>query len=167
MHHIWIAVNIWRHTTSKVPRMASVNGRETSHRDCDAYARTIQWHTIKHAQDIPSSSYVNLGCAVGYEHGPHIVRLWKLWLPRLIGTGRENYAVLLMYSLMSALIYFKYSPLNVNVEEQFETLKMIWSISYLLLEKKYTERDLVLVFLVFVSCVQIQQLTISAKKLST
>ena len=32
---------------------------------------------------------------------------------------------------------------------------------------KYTERDLVLVFLVFVSCVQTQQLTISAKKPST
>lgn len=37
--------------------------------------------------------YVDLRHAIRYENGPHIVRLWKLWLPRLIGTGRKNYAV--------------------------------------------------------------------------
>ena len=36
--------------------------------------------------------YVDLRCAIRFENGPHIVRLWKLWLPRLIGTGRKNYA---------------------------------------------------------------------------
>ena len=33
--------------------------------------------------------------------------------------------VLLIYSLMSDSIFFKYRQLNVNVEEQFEMLKMI------------------------------------------
>ena len=63
--------------------------------ETDAYTRTIQWHTIQHAQDILHLAflYVDLRCAIRYEHGPHIVRLWKLWLPRLIGTGRKNYAV--------------------------------------------------------------------------
>ena len=37
--------------------------------------------------------YVNLRCAFRFENGPHIVRLWKLWLPRLIGTWWKNYAV--------------------------------------------------------------------------
>ena len=37
--------------------------------------------------------YVDLRNAIKFEDGPHIVRLWKLWLPRLIGTGRNNYAV--------------------------------------------------------------------------
>ena len=37
--------------------------------------------------------YVELRCAIRFENGPHIVRLWKLWLPMLIGTGRKNYAV--------------------------------------------------------------------------
>lgn len=36
--------------------------------------------------------YVDLRNAIRYEDGPHIVRLWKLWLPRFIGTGRKNYA---------------------------------------------------------------------------
>ena len=37
--------------------------------------------------------YVDLRNAIRFEDGPHIVRLWKLWLPRFIGTGRNNYAV--------------------------------------------------------------------------
>lgn len=36
--------------------------------------------------------YIDLRNAIRYEDGPHIVRLWKLWLPRFIGTGRKNYA---------------------------------------------------------------------------
>ena len=36
--------------------------------------------------------YIDLRNAIRYEYGAHIVRLWKLWLPRLIGTGRKNYA---------------------------------------------------------------------------
>ena len=36
--------------------------------------------------------YVDLRDAVRFENGPQIVRLWKLWLPRFIGTGRKNYA---------------------------------------------------------------------------
>ena len=37
--------------------------------------------------------YVDLRNAIRFEDGPHIVRLWKLWLPRMIGTERKNYAV--------------------------------------------------------------------------
>ena len=37
--------------------------------------------------------YMDIRNAIRFEDGPHIVRLWKLWLPRLIGTGRNNYAV--------------------------------------------------------------------------
>lgn len=36
--------------------------------------------------------YVDLRDAIRYENGPHIVRMWKLWLPRFIGSGRKNYA---------------------------------------------------------------------------
>lgn len=36
--------------------------------------------------------YVDLRKAIRYEEGPHIVRMWQLWLPRFIGTGRKNYA---------------------------------------------------------------------------
>ena len=37
--------------------------------------------------------YVDLRNAIRHEHGPHIVRIWKLWLPKFIGTGRTNYSV--------------------------------------------------------------------------
>lgn len=37
--------------------------------------------------------YVDLREAIRYENGPHIVRHWKLWLPRFVGTGRKNYAI--------------------------------------------------------------------------
>lgn len=36
--------------------------------------------------------YIDLRNAIRYEDGVHIVRMWKLWLPRFIGTGRKNYA---------------------------------------------------------------------------
>ena len=37
--------------------------------------------------------YVDLRNAIRHENGPHIIRHYKLWLPRFIGTGRRNYAV--------------------------------------------------------------------------
>ena len=36
--------------------------------------------------------YVDLRDAIRYENGPHIVRQWKIWLPRFVGTGKKNYA---------------------------------------------------------------------------
>ena len=36
--------------------------------------------------------YIDLRDAIRYEDGPHIIRLWKLWLPRFIATGEKNYA---------------------------------------------------------------------------
>ena len=35
--------------------------------------------------------YLNLRTAIRWEDGPTIVRHWKLWLPRFIGTGCKNY----------------------------------------------------------------------------
>jgi hypothetical protein len=46
-----------------------------------------------------SFQYVDLRNAIRHENGPHIMRLWKLWLPRLIGTGRENYATKCVYMI--------------------------------------------------------------------
>lgn len=37
--------------------------------------------------------YLDLRNAIRFEDGPHIVRHYKLWLPKFIGTGRRNYAV--------------------------------------------------------------------------
>ena len=37
--------------------------------------------------------YVDLRNAIRFEDGPQVVRHYKLWLPRFIGTGRKNYAV--------------------------------------------------------------------------
>lgn len=37
--------------------------------------------------------YIDLRNAIRFEDGPHVVRHYKLWLPRFIGTGRRNYAV--------------------------------------------------------------------------
>lgn len=37
--------------------------------------------------------YIDLRNSIRYEDGPHVVRHYKLWLPRFIGTGRRNYAV--------------------------------------------------------------------------
>lgn len=36
--------------------------------------------------------YVDLRNAIRHENGPQIVRHWKMWLPRFIGTGMKNYA---------------------------------------------------------------------------
>ena len=37
--------------------------------------------------------YVDLRNAIQWENGPHIIRHWKWWLPRFLGTGCKNYAV--------------------------------------------------------------------------
>jgi len=37
--------------------------------------------------------YIDLRNAIRWEDGVHIIRHWKLWLPRLAGTGCKNYAV--------------------------------------------------------------------------
>ena len=36
--------------------------------------------------------YVDLREAIRWEDGPQIVRHWKWWIPRFIGTGKKNYA---------------------------------------------------------------------------
>ena len=36
--------------------------------------------------------YVDLRRAIRWEDGAHIIRHWKLWLPRFVGTGCKNYA---------------------------------------------------------------------------
>lgn len=36
--------------------------------------------------------YIDLRRAIRWEDGPHIIRHWKMWLPRFIGTGCKNYA---------------------------------------------------------------------------
>lgn len=36
--------------------------------------------------------YIDLRQAIRWEDGPHIIRHWKLWLPRFIATGCKNYA---------------------------------------------------------------------------
>lgn len=37
--------------------------------------------------------YLDLRNAIGWENGPHIIRHWRIWIPRFIGTGCKNYAV--------------------------------------------------------------------------
>ena len=36
--------------------------------------------------------YIDLRRAIQWEDGPQILRHWKLWIPRFIGTGCKNYA---------------------------------------------------------------------------
>lgn len=36
--------------------------------------------------------YIDLRNAIRWEDGPHIIRHWKLWLPRFVGTGCNNYS---------------------------------------------------------------------------
>ena len=36
--------------------------------------------------------YIDLRNAIRWEDGLHIIRHWKWWLPRFIGTGKKNYA---------------------------------------------------------------------------
>ena len=36
--------------------------------------------------------YSNLRQSIRFENGPHIIRLWKMWLLRFLGTGKKNYS---------------------------------------------------------------------------
>ena len=36
--------------------------------------------------------YLDLRNSIRWENGPQIIRHWKFWLPRFIGTGCKNYA---------------------------------------------------------------------------
>lgn len=36
--------------------------------------------------------YSDLRPAIQFENGPHIMRLWKMWLLRFLGTGKKNYS---------------------------------------------------------------------------
>jgi len=36
--------------------------------------------------------YSDLRQAIRFENGPHIIRLWKMWLVRFLGTGKKNYS---------------------------------------------------------------------------
>ena len=36
--------------------------------------------------------YYDLRQAIRYENGPHIMRLWKMWLLRFLGIGKKNYS---------------------------------------------------------------------------
>ena len=78
----------------KIPCMASINSREASHRDLPMHIPSSDTLYSMHRTLLHTGFlYVDLRHAIRYENGPHIVRLWKLWLPRLIETGRKNYAV--------------------------------------------------------------------------
>ena len=37
--------------------------------------------------------YIDLRYAIRWEDGPQVIRHWKLWLLRFLGTGRKNYSV--------------------------------------------------------------------------
>ena len=37
--------------------------------------------------------YFDLRLAIRFEEGDHIIRHWKWWLPRFLGTGCKNYAI--------------------------------------------------------------------------
>ncbi len=37
--------------------------------------------------------YLDLRHAIRTENGPHIIRHWKWWLPRFLGTGCKNYSL--------------------------------------------------------------------------
>ena len=50
--------------------------------------------------------YVDLRCAIRYERGPYIVRLWKLWLPRLTGTRRKNYCIAGNFRMVQNFAFF-------------------------------------------------------------
>ena len=45
--------------------------------------------------------YIDLRNAIRFEDGPQIVRQWKLWLPRFIGTGRKNYSTECVHMIAS------------------------------------------------------------------
>ena len=45
--------------------------------------------------------YMDLRNAIRWENGPHIIRHWKLWLPRFIATGYKIYATESVHLLAS------------------------------------------------------------------
>ena len=50
--------------------------------------------------------YMDLRNAIQYEDGPHIIRHWKWWLPRFVGTGCKNYASESVYLLANLAANF-------------------------------------------------------------
>ena len=36
--------------------------------------------------------YVDLRYAIRWEDGPQVIRHWKMWLPKFLGTARKNYS---------------------------------------------------------------------------
>ena len=96
-----------------VARICSVLGI-TSTKDNIDYTPTLQWlkkktqeivretiNPIKSSDPVYAKHrtflhlaflYVDLRRAIRWENGPHIIMHWKLWLPRFIGTGCNNYS---------------------------------------------------------------------------
>ena len=60
--------------------------------------------------------YVDLRNAIRYEDGEHIVRHWRLWPPRFIGTKRKNFATESVHLLASLTAYIAINNRTVNVE---------------------------------------------------
>ena len=51
-----------------------------------------QVHQLQRSFSHTAFLCIDLREAIRWENGPHVVRHWKLWLPRFLGTGRKNYA---------------------------------------------------------------------------
>ena len=54
---------------------------------------TDPFHNLHRAFLHTAFLYIDLRNAIRWEDSVHIIRHWKLWLPRLAGTGCKNYAV--------------------------------------------------------------------------
>ena len=50
--------------------------------------------------------YIDLRNAIRWEDGPHIIRHWKLWLPRFVGTGCTNYSTEAVHLLANLVADF-------------------------------------------------------------
>ena len=50
--------------------------------------------------------YMDLRNSIRWEDGPHIIRHWKWWLPRFVGTGCKNYAAESIYLLANLAANF-------------------------------------------------------------
>lgn len=50
--------------------------------------------------------YIDLRNAIRWEDGAHIIRHWKLWLPRFVGTGCKNYATEAVHLLTNIVADF-------------------------------------------------------------
>ena len=50
--------------------------------------------------------YVDLRHAIRFEQGEHIIRHWKLWLPRFLATGCKNYALEAAYLIVNITARF-------------------------------------------------------------